>query len=186
MKKRDYILTVFSENRVGLLNQICNVLICKSVNIETLTTSESALAGVHKFTISVQSTPEEIDLIAKQIEKKVDIMKVFVYTPDEVVMQEIALYKVSRGKSVERIIREHSVRILEVGDDYMVLERTGHTEDTQALLKLLQPYGVQQFVRSGLVAVIKAENEGVSNYLAERLRQKLAEEAAEAQKNNSN
>jgi acetolactate synthase-1/3 small subunit len=101
-------------------------------------------------------------------------------------MQEIALYKVSRGKSVERIIREHSVRILEVGDDYMVLERTGHTEDTQALLKLLQPFGVQQFVRSGLVAVIKAENEGVSNYLAERLRQKLAEEAAEAQKNNSN
>lgn len=176
--KKDYILTIFSENHVGLLNQICTVLICKNVNIESLTTSESSIPGIHKFTVCVQTSPEEVNLVAKQIEKKIDVIKVFVYTPDEVVMQEIALYKVSRGKNIEKIIREHYVRILEVADDYMVLERTGHKEDTQALLELLKPYGVQQFVRSGLVSVIKSKHELLTEYL-----ENLEKEVLEAKNN---
>lgn len=164
---KEYIITAFSENKVGLLSQITTVFTCRNVNIESLTVSESALAGIHKFTIVVYSEPDQIDKLVKQIEKKIDVLKAFVYTPDEVVQQEIALYKVTRSNSVEKLVRDHHVRILEICDDYIVLEKTGHKEETRALFQLLQPHGVQQFVRSGQVAIIKSKRELLNEYLEE-------------------
>lgn len=164
---KEYIITVFSENKVGLLSQITTVFTCRDINIESLTTSESAMSGIHKFTIVVNADPEKVEKLVKQIEKKIDILKAFVYTPDEVVQQEIALYKVARSSSVEKLVREHHVRILEISDDYIVLEKTGHKEETQVLFQLLKPYGVYQFVRSGLVAIIKSKRELLNEYLEE-------------------
>ena len=169
--KKEYIITVFSENKVGLLSQITTVFTCRNVNIESLTVSESALPGIHKFTIVVYTEPDQIEKLVKQIEKKVDVLKAFVYTPDEVVQQEIALYKVTRINNVEKLVREHHVRILEISEDNIVLERTGHKEDTQALFELLKPYGVQQFVRSGQVAIIKSKHELLNEYLEEMKKQ---------------
>ena len=127
--EQEYIITVFSENKVGLLSQITTVFTCRNVNIESLTTSESALAGIHKFTIVVRTDPEKIEKLARQVEKRIDVLKVFVFTSDEVVQQEIALYKVTR-----------------------------------------RPYGVQQFVRSGTVAIVKSRRELLNEYLEELAR----------------
>ena len=121
---KEYIITVFSENKVGLLSQITTVFTCRDINIESLTTSESSIPGIHKFTIVVITDPEKIEKLVKQIEKKIDVLKAFVFTPDEVVQQEIALYKVTRSNSVEKLVRDHHVRILEICDDYIVLEKT--------------------------------------------------------------
>ena len=165
---KEYIITVFSENKVGLLSQITTVFTCRDINIESLTTSESSIPGIHKFTIVVITGPEKIEKLVKQIEKKIDVLKAFVFTPDEVVQQEIALYKVTRSNSVEKLVRDHHVRILEICDDYIVLEKTGHKEDTQSLFELLQPNGVQQFVRSGQIAIIKSKRELLNEYLQKR------------------
>ena len=165
---KEYIITVFSENKVGLLSQITTVFTCRDINIESLTTSESSIPGIHKFTVVVITDPEKIEKLVKQIEKKIDVLKAFVFTPDEVVQQEIALYKVTRSNSVEKLVRDHHVRILEICDDYIVLEKTGHKEDTQSLFELLQPHGVQQFVRSGQIAIIKSKRELLNEYLQKR------------------
>lgn len=162
---KEYIITVFSENKVGLLSQITTVFTCRNVNIESITASESALNGIHKYTIVVDTEPELVEKLVKQIEKKIDVLKAFVFTPDEVVQQEIALYKVTRSSNVEQLVRAHHVRILEISDDYVVLEKTGHKEETQALFQLLKPYGVQQFVRSGQVAIIKSKHDLLNEYL---------------------
>ena len=137
MEEQEYIITVFSENKVGLLNQITTVFTSRDVNIESLTTSESALAGIHKFTIVVRTGPERVEKLVRQIEKKIDVLKTFVYTSDEVVQQEIALYKVTRSRSVERLVRQHNVRILEIDDDYIVVEKSGHKAETMVLFRLL-------------------------------------------------
>ncbi len=71
--EQEYIITVFSENKVGLLSQITTVFTCRNVNIESLTTSESALAGIHKFTIVVRTDPEKIEKLARQVEKRIDV-----------------------------------------------------------------------------------------------------------------
>ena len=166
--EQEYIITVFSENKVGLLSQITTVFTCRNVNIESLTTSESALAGIHKFTIVVRTDPEKIEKLARQVEKRIDVLKVF--TSDEVVQQEIALYKVTRSRNVEQLVRRHNVRILEIDDDYIVVEKTGYKSETRELFELLQPYGVQQFVRSGTVAIVKSRRELLNEYLEELAR----------------
>ena len=168
--EQEYIITVFSENKVGLLSQITTVFSCRDVNIESLTTSESALAGIHKFTIVVRTDPEKIEKLARQVEKRIDVLKVFVFTSDEVVQQEIALYKVTRSRNVEQLVRRHNVRILEIDDDYIVVEKTGYKSETRELFELLQPYGVQQFVRSGTVAIVKSRRELLNEYLEELAR----------------
>ena len=168
--EQEYIITVFSENKVGLLSQITTVFTCRNVNIESLTTSESALAGIHKFTIVVRTDPEKIEKLARQVEKRIDVLKVFVFTSDEVVQQEIALYKVTRSRNVEQLVRRHNVRILEIDDDYIVVEKTGYKSETRDLYELLQPYGVQQFVRSGTVAIVKSRRELLNEYLEELAR----------------
>ena len=168
--EQEYIITVFSENKVGLLSQITTVFTCRNVNIESLTTSESALAGIHKFTIVVRTDPEKIEKLARQVEKRIDVLKVFVFTSDEVVQQEIALYKVTRSRNVEQLVRRHNARILEIDDDYIVVEKTGYKSETRELFELLQPYGVQQFVRSGTVAIVKSRRELLNEYLEELAR----------------
>ena len=168
--EQEYIITVFSENKVGLLSQITTVFSCRDVNIESLTTSESALAGIHKFTIVVRTDPEKIEKLARQVEKRIDVLKVFVFTSDEVVQQEIALYKVTRSRNVEQLVRRHNVRILEIDDDFIVVEKTGYKSETRELFELLQPYGVQQFVRSGTVAIVKSRRELLNEYLEELAR----------------
>lgn len=170
---KEYIITIFSENKVGLLNQITTVFTYRDINIESLTTSESSITGIHKYTLVVNTDPEKVEKLAKQIEKKIDVLKVFVFTPDEVVQQEIALYKVARNKNIENLVREHHVRILEIDETYIILEKTGHKEETQTLFELLKPYGVYQFVRSGLVAVIKSRKELMTEFLQQKQEENL-------------
>lgn len=165
---KEYIITVFSENKVGLLNQITTVFTCRNVNIESITASESSIAGIHKYTLQVNADSEQIEKLARQIEKKIDVLKVFIFQPDEVIQQELALYKVARNNNIEKLVREQHIRILEIGDSYIILEKTGHTCETQALFELLKPYGVYQFVRSGLVAVSKSQQELFTEFLQQK------------------
>ena len=167
MDKKLYTIIVHSENIAGLLNQVTAVFTRRQINIESLNVSASSIKGVHKYTITAWTDKDIIEKVVKQIEKKIDVLKTFVYTPDEVVQQEIALYKVTRSRGVEQLVREHNVRILEIDEDYIVVEKTGHKADTQALFRLLQPFGVQQFVRSGTVAIIKSRRELLNEYLEE-------------------
>ena len=84
--------------------------------------------------------------------------------------QESARYKVTRSRNVEQLVRRHNVRILEIDDDYIVVEKTGYKSETRELFELLQPYGVQQFVRSGTVAIVKSRRELLNEYLEELAR----------------
>ena len=104
-----------------------------------------------------------------QLEKQVDIIKAFHYEANEIVYQEVALYKVptqvfSNGTRVETLVRKHNARILEIEQEYIVIEKTGHMHETEALLKELEKIGIYEFVRSGRVAIVKPM-ERLNNYL---------------------
>lgn len=168
--KEEFTLTIFSENRVGMLSLITNVFTRRHLNIESLTTSESAIAGIHKFTIETYSDRKEIEKVAAQIEKKIDVIKVYFYTADEIIHQEVALYKVDakalmNGNDVERLVRRYGARILEITEKYVVIEKTGHKSETQELFEKLDEFGVTQFTRSGRIAITKAKTEFLDRYL---------------------
>ena len=164
--EKEFIITIFSENTVGLLSQITTVFTQRNINIESITASESAIKGIYKHTIMVKNDPEKVANLVKQIEKKVDVLKAFCYSPSEVVLQELALYKVQRSRNVEVLVRKHNVRILDIHDDYIVLEKTGHREEIVDLYHMLKPYGIYQFVCSGQIAIIKSKRELLDEYLS--------------------
>ncbi len=170
--KQTFTISAFSENHIGLLNRITIIFTRRLVNIESLTVSGSALPGIHKFTIVVNETREKVQKVVSQIEKQVEVLKAFYHTEEEVIHQEIALYKVPtqafvEGNKIEETIRAHHARILEVRPEYTVIELTGHKEETQALFDELNNYGLLQFTRSGRIAVTKSSKELFTSYLQE-------------------
>jgi acetolactate synthase-1/3 small subunit len=171
MENKLYTITVFSENTVGLLGQITIIFTRRAINIETLSVSPSAIKGIHKFTITINTSLDVVTKVVQQIDKRIDILKAYFNTDDELVHQEIALYKIATEKllaqgSLEELIRQHRIRIMEMTPDYVVLQKAGHYQETQDLFEeLSQKVGVLQFVRSGRVAITKSKVERLTDML---------------------
>jgi acetolactate synthase-1/3 small subunit len=167
-----FTVIVFSENTVGLLNQIAIIFTRRQLNIETLSVSPSAIEGIHKFTITTFTNEEMIEKVVKQIDKRIDILKAYYNTDKDLVYQEIALYKLSTKlflnmNGVEDLIRKYDVRVLEINETCVVLEKNGHYEETQALFReLSDKIGVLQFIRSGRIAITKHKVERLSDMLS--------------------
>jgi acetolactate synthase-1/3 small subunit len=167
-----YTVTVYTENMVGLLNQIAIIFTRRHINIESLTVSKSSLPGIHKFTITVETDNDMITKVVRQIEKRIDVLKSFFYTDDDVIFQEVALYKIPTDSlldnpEIERLMRTFNARIIEVNRSYSVIELSGKTEETQLMFDELSKFKVLQFVRSGRVAITRSTQERLSDFLAE-------------------
>ena len=160
VKKTEFTITVFSENKTGLMARIVAVFTRRHINIESLTASKSSMEGIHRFTIVIDSQEEQVKKLIGQLEKQVDVLKAFYDRSSEIVHQEIALYKVptkafSAGDTIERLIRSHNARILVIEPEFTVIEKTGHSSETEALLDDLKKIGIFEFVRSGRIAISK-------------------------------
>lgn len=170
-QKQEYTITVFTENAVGLLNRITIIFTRRHINIESLTVSASALQGIHKFTIVVNITEELVQKVVNQIEKLVEVLKSFYLTDEEIVHQELALYKLPtksllEGNQVEKIVREHAARILEVTPEFTIIELSGHKHElVQLFNRLDKAFGVLQFTSSGRIAVHRGKKEALSIHL---------------------
>lgn len=170
MEEKEFTITAFSENSIGLLNRITIIFTRRHLNIESLAVSESAIHGIFKFTIVIKTNQELIEKVVKQIEKVVDVLRAYYLCKEEIIYQEIALYKVptealTRSSEIEGLVRRYNARILEVTNDYTVIEKTGHKEETQLLFDEMKKFGVLQFTRSGRIAITKAKKERLSEYL---------------------
>jgi len=170
MEVKEFTITAFSENSIGLLNRITIIFTRRHINIESLAVSESALQGIFKFTIVIRTTHEVIEKVVKQIEKVVDVLRAYYLCQEEIIYQEIALYKVptealTESTEIEGLVRRYNARILEVTSEYTVIEKTGHKEETQQLFDDMKKFGVLQFTRSGRIAITKAKKERMSEYL---------------------
>lgn len=171
MVKQEFTITVYTENQVGLLNRIAIIFSRRKINIESLNTSPSEIDGVHRFTIVIDEFEELVRKLCRQIEKQVGVLKAYYNTNDEIVWQELALYKVptdviAEQVKVERLLSQHGAKAVVIRKDYTVFEVSGQRAETDALIKVLEPYGLIEFVRSARVAIIK-ESEGFHKKLTE-------------------
>ena len=162
MEKTWFTISVYSENNVGLLNRRSGIFLKRHINIEGLNVSKSEIDGVSKFTIVIYTTLEWTRRIVSQIEKQVEVIKAFYHTDDEIIYQESALFKIASHllfdeRQIQNIIKESNAQIVTVSRDYFVLAKTGRRHEIDEMHDELEPYGIMQFVRSGRIAVTKAE-----------------------------
>lgn len=162
MEQSTFTISVYTENNVGLLNRISGIFLKRHINIESLNVSESEIAHVFRFVIVVYTTELWVKRIVGQIEKQVDVIKVFYHTDEETIYQESALFKIASHllfdeRQIQNIIKAHHAQIVTVSRDFFVLAKTGRRNEIEAMYKDLLPYGIMQFVRSGRISVSKAK-----------------------------
>ena len=169
-----YTIIVHSENIAGILNQITAVFTRRQINIESLNVSASSIKGVHKYTITCWTTPDVIDKVVTQIEKKIDVIQAHYFTDKEIFQREVAMYKVATPEfqanpEASKVIRRYSAHIVEVNPTFSIVEMVGMSDDITSLYQELKQLNcVLQFVRSGRIAVSTSCFERVNEYLAHR------------------
>lgn len=165
-----FTVSIFTENTIGMLNRITIIFTRRHLNIDSITASETEVKNVHRYTIVLRTNREQIDKVVGQIDKLIDVLKAFVHEDNEVVHQEIALYKIKttelKSNNVEQVVRENSAKVLTVDPDFIVIEKTGHKEEIQVLFEKLKTFGILEFARSGRVAVTKPMKD-LTSYLKE-------------------
>ena len=158
--KKEFTITAFTENQVGLLNRIAIIFSKRKINVDSLNTSPSELEDIFRFNIVIHETEETVQKVVRQIEKQVEVLRAYYHDNEGIVWQELALYKVptkaiAEKVKVERLLRKLGARAVLIRKDYLVFEVTGQREETQKVLEFFEPLGLIEFVRSARVAIIK-------------------------------
>jgi acetolactate synthase-1/3 small subunit len=163
--KQEFTLTIYTENQVGLINKIAIMFSRRKISLESLNSSPSEIENIYRFTLVVRETEQVVKNLVRQLEKIVDVFRVYCNTNDEIIWQLMALYKVPttvimKDVKVERLLREFGAKAVVIREDYTVFETTGQEEEINNLLKELDKYGLIEFVRSSRIAIIKS-SEGI-------------------------
>ena len=146
-KKKNFTISVYTENNVGLLHRLSAIFLKRHINIESFSTSESEIKDVFRFIIVVKMTKSGVEKVVKQIEKQVEVIKAFYHTDSETIFQESALYKMKSSslfeeRHIQNVIKDSNARIVTVNPEFFVIEKTGFRQDTEKLYKDLKSYGL--------------------------------------------
>jgi len=175
--KRKFTISVFSENKTGLLNRVTIIFTRRKINIDSLTVSPSEIPGIYRYTIMINTTRDMAKKIVTQLEKQVEVVKAFFHEDYEIIQQEVALFKIStaaltKGLKMGDLISEIHAQVLTIEPEYIVIEKVGHPQDTQQLYEKLKPYGVLEFARSGSVAITQSIKK-LEEFIREKEKQHL-------------
>jgi len=154
---KQHVVSALVENRAGTLSRVSGLFSRRGYNIDSLTVGETADRSISRMTIAVTGDDGVIEQIIKQLEKLVDVIAVRALDPAACVRREILLVKVRAGErerpAVIQIGGIFRARIVDVAAETVTLEATGNIEKLDSLLLLLQPYGILELARTGLVAL---------------------------------
>jgi len=167
--ERRYTIIIFAENKPGVLYRIADLFLRRKVNIESLTVSETQEIGISRFTIVVLQQKAMVEKIIKQLYRIIEVVKVFENRDEDLIFKEIAFIKVStktpnQRREVEDLVYLFRAKVIFVSKDSLTIEKTGSEEEINSLVVLLKPFVIQEFVRSGRIAVIKDETRFAGKY----------------------
>jgi acetolactate synthase-1/3 small subunit len=154
-------LSVIVANSPGVLSRVSGLFARRGYNIESLTVSATHRSDISRMTIVVEGDPTVLEQMVKQLNKQIDVIKVWDIT-DTALSRELALIKVAAGadkrSQVLEICRIYRASIVDLSPDYIILQITGASGKLDALEEVLDPYGIVELVRTGSVAMERGAN----------------------------
>jgi acetolactate synthase-1/3 small subunit len=156
---RKHILSILVENHQGVLARIAALIAAKGYNIDSLSVAETLDSSVSRMTISLHGDEWVIEQAVKQLHRLIDVIKVTDLTDEPHVGREMLFIRVNaepmNRAEILRIVEIFRGRVVDVTSTTYTLEITGESRKTEAVLELLQPFGIQEIVRSGTLAIAR-------------------------------
>jgi len=164
---QQHTLIAMVEDKPGVLTRVASMFRRRGFNIASLAVGSSEKKGLSRMTFVVNGDDYTVGQVTKQLDKLIDILEVEDITSERIVARELALIKVAttpvtRGEIIQ-IVNLFQANIIDVGRDSMVIETTGEDDKIDALHNLLAPFGIIEMSRSGLVAMVRGEANGLAN-----------------------
>lgn len=161
-QERFFTISALTENKAGLLNGVTIIFTRRKLNIESINVSETEVEGVSRYTIVLKTTRHKAELVVKQIRKLIEVLDAFLYEEDGIYYQELGMFKLPteaflNSNAIETLVRNNGARILVIEEEHIVIEKTGHRAEIEALFEHLKPFGLLEFVRSGRIAISKSK-----------------------------
>ncbi len=158
-ENQKFTFSVYTENNIGILNRLSAIFLKRHISIESLTVSKSEIENVHRFTFVVNISETQARKLIGQLEKQIEVIRAFYHTEDEIIYQEVALFKISTehlyDEQIQRKFKFRRAQIITISERYFVIEASGTKEDIDNMYDKLKPYGLLQFVRSGRIAITR-------------------------------
>ncbi len=156
---RRYTIGVLVENRSGVLSRVSGLFSSRGYNIDSLSVGETLDPTISRMTLVVRATQSVIEQVTKQLHKLIDVIKIIDLTDEEHVSREMLLLRVGAAPAtraeVLRIADIFRAKIVDVTPLSYTLEVTGDESKIGAIVELLRPFGIQEVVRTGKVAIAR-------------------------------
>lgn len=153
-------IAVFVNDSPGVLTRVANLFGQRGFNIDSITVGSSEEAGLSRMIITTSGDDHQIDQLMKQLNKLIDIISVTNLSKNSFVSRELALIKVSATPNqlveLNSIVEPFRANIVDVGPASLIIQVTGDSEKIDALLVLLQTYGILELTRTGSMAMARS------------------------------
>jgi acetolactate synthase-1/3 small subunit len=150
-------LSVLVENKPGVLARIASLFARRGFNIDSLAVGPTEYADVSRMTIVVNVEDNPLEQVTKQLNKLINVLKIVELEPAASVSRELLLVKVKADlqtrSHVLEIVQLFRAKVIDVAADAVTIEATGGADKIEALLRVLEPFGVKELVQSGMVAM---------------------------------
>jgi len=150
-------LSVLVENKPGVLARIAGLFSRRGFNIDSLAVGPTEHSDVSRMTVVVDVDELPLEQVTKQLNKLVEVLKVVELAPSASVQREILLVKVGADMQTRSHILETAqlfrAKVVDVAPDAVTIEATGSSDKLEALLRILEPFGIRELVQSGRVAI---------------------------------
>jgi acetolactate synthase-1/3 small subunit len=150
-------LSVLVENKPGVLARVAGLFSRRGFNIDSLAVGPTENADVSRMTIVVNVEDLPLEQVTKQLNKLVNVLKIVELDPVASVQREIVLIKVKADLTTRSHVLEtvqlFRAKVVDVAPDAVTIEATGTADKLEALIRVLEPFGIKELVQSGMVAV---------------------------------
>lgn len=152
-----YVISVLVENHSGVLSRVSGLFSRRGYNIDSLTVGVTENPDLSRMTIVVRGDESILEQIEKQLAKLVEVVSIRQCEGSTTVVRELALIKVNaEGTARVGVIETANIfraRIVDVAVDSLIIEATGSEDKIASLIRLLEPFGIRELVRTGLTAM---------------------------------